>query len=141
MVSHLIRSIAITVNFQESTTILNAYTKKSGNLLKTPHTYIERISVHCKFFIYFRLYFSGISGKSIFDCTSLECLANQFLTVLLWNFWPINFVYEYLKMIHHFEYKKKDFLFLHFKDTLNYWTISNLLYRQNNGFFSVLLWL
>ena len=27
------------VNFQESTTILNACTKKSGNLLKAPHTY------------------------------------------------------------------------------------------------------
>ena len=28
------------LNFQESTTILNARTKKSGNLLKAPHTYI-----------------------------------------------------------------------------------------------------
>ena len=26
------------LNFQESTTILNACTKKSGNLLKAPHT-------------------------------------------------------------------------------------------------------
>ena len=28
------------VNFQESTTILNAYTEKSGNLLKAPRIYI-----------------------------------------------------------------------------------------------------
>ena len=28
------------LNFQESTTILNAYTKKSGNLLKAPRIYI-----------------------------------------------------------------------------------------------------
>ena len=28
------------VNFQESTTILNAYTKKSGNLLKAPRIYV-----------------------------------------------------------------------------------------------------
>ena len=27
------------LNFQESTTILNAYTKKSGNLLNAPRTY------------------------------------------------------------------------------------------------------
>ena len=29
------------VNFQESTTILNAWTKKSGNLLKVPYIYIH----------------------------------------------------------------------------------------------------
>ena len=37
--SHKIYSNNI-VNFQESTTILNACTKKSGNLLKSSHTYI-----------------------------------------------------------------------------------------------------
>ena len=31
------------VNFQEFTTILNACTKKSGNLLKAPHTFLYRI--------------------------------------------------------------------------------------------------
>ena len=34
------------VNFQESMTILNAYTKKSGNLLKAPHIHIY-ISLSC----------------------------------------------------------------------------------------------
>ena len=29
------------VNFQASTTILNAYTKKSGNLLKTPRIFFS----------------------------------------------------------------------------------------------------
>ena len=31
------------VNFQESTTILNAYTKKSGNLLKAPRVIFNGI--------------------------------------------------------------------------------------------------
>ena len=33
------------LNFQESTTILNACTKKSGNLLKVPHT--SQIEENC----------------------------------------------------------------------------------------------
>ena len=42
--SHKIYSNNI-LNFQESTTILNAYTKKSGNLLNAPHIYIKYILV------------------------------------------------------------------------------------------------
>ena len=46
------------VNFQESKTILNACTKKSGNLLKAPHkfvnfitkTIIERILISVSYF-------------------------------------------------------------------------------------------
>ena len=37
------------VNFQESTTILNAYTKKSGNLLKAPRIYSNNILRRNKF--------------------------------------------------------------------------------------------
>ena len=33
------------MNFQESTTILNDYTKKCGNLLKAPHIYTY-INIH-----------------------------------------------------------------------------------------------
>ena len=33
------------VNFQESTTILNACTKKSGNLLNAPHIYKENLEL------------------------------------------------------------------------------------------------
>ena len=33
------------VNFQESTTILNACTKKSGNLLNAPRIYISEIYI------------------------------------------------------------------------------------------------
>ena len=35
------------LNFQESTTILNACTKKSGNLLKAPLIYISRVYSNC----------------------------------------------------------------------------------------------
>ena len=34
------------VNFQESTTILNAYTKKSGNLLNAPHIFFEKVCIY-----------------------------------------------------------------------------------------------
>ena len=33
------------VNFQESTTILNACTKKSGNLLNAPHTLLQNVFI------------------------------------------------------------------------------------------------
>ena len=39
------------LNFQESTTILNANTKKSGNLLKTPYSVeeTEKKNYNCKY--------------------------------------------------------------------------------------------
>ena len=43
MVSHLIRCIAITVNFQEFTKILNASTKESGSLLKARVIYNHEV--------------------------------------------------------------------------------------------------
>ena len=43
MVCHLIRCI---LNFPESTTILNACSKKSGNLLNAPHTLILKLQEH-----------------------------------------------------------------------------------------------
>ena len=46
--SHKMYSNSV-VNFQESTTILNACTKKSGNLLKAPHT-------HTHTYIYIYIY-------------------------------------------------------------------------------------
>ena len=41
------------VNFQESTTILNVWTKKSGNLLNSPHTIRQpdQILIYCTFLL------------------------------------------------------------------------------------------
>ena len=44
LVSRLMRSIAITVNFQVSRTILNACSKKSGKLLNAPRIYSAPVS-------------------------------------------------------------------------------------------------
>ena len=46
LVSHLITCIAITGNYQESTTILNACTKMSGNLLNSPRIWIFLSNTH-----------------------------------------------------------------------------------------------
>ena len=52
-------------NFQESTTILNAHTKKSGNLLKAPHTHTH---------IYIYIYISGMTlPTNVLDMT-LNCI-------------------------------------------------------------------
>ena len=39
------------VNFQESTTILNACTKKSGNLLTAPHTLAPYLCIICRDYV------------------------------------------------------------------------------------------
>ena len=43
------------VNFQESTTILNASTKKSGNLLKAPRIYEECSPLYIYIYIYWSI--------------------------------------------------------------------------------------
>ena len=46
------------VNFQESTTILNTCTKKSGNLLNAPHTHTH---THTHIYIYIYIYYMVLS--------------------------------------------------------------------------------
>ena len=65
-------------NFQESTTILNAITKKSGNLLKAPRNlasyparveglgkYMHHQQITAFFFLYFIIYFFVMKISSI----------------------------------------------------------------------------
>ena len=67
------------VNFQDSTTILNAYTKKSGNLLKAPHinkilNIIERAHIY--------EYYGGLKTSPTDEDTSKMTKKKSFFNIL-----------------------------------------------------------
>ena len=59
------------VNFQESTTILNACTKKSGNLLKAPRIFAIKIKIMLIFLIRKKLVFSETKNATNFSRKTL----------------------------------------------------------------------
>ena len=71
------------VNFQESTTKLNASTKKGGNLLKAPHLSFEAFLYNSYIVIWFQVFLFNVNNFSLFRSFKQLFLFNNLFIIIL----------------------------------------------------------